>query len=62
MYIINIINRIDVMFDFLNNRCFFRYVDFFNMIKYIKINNKKNVKMLYKLNVVRDGNSKKDKK
>lgn len=29
------------------------------MIKYIKINNKKNVKMLYKLNVVRDGNSKK---
>lgn len=58
MYIINIINRIDVIFDFLNNR----YVDFFNMIKYIKINNKKNVKMLYKLNVVRDGNSKKDKK
>lgn len=62
MHTINTTNRIDAIFDFSNNRCPLRHADFFNMIKYTKINNKKNVKMLYKSNVVRDGNSKKDKK
>lgn len=44
MHTINTTNRIDAIFDFSNNRCPLRHADFFNMIKYTKINNKKKCK------------------